>query len=205
MYQQPMSFWEATKLYWTRAFDFKGRSRRKEYWVPIFTESILFTFAFFVFITFILVITAAVAADSTQDKDTAIGIFALFGITGVLFVTLIGLVILIPNLSLFVRRLHDVGRSGKWVLIFYVLPIVLAYLNMGLRYVLETQNLVVLSLILQGIIVMTNLVIAIWGIVWCAQDSQPGPNQWGPNPKAIDNERNHNPYQSNYYQQNPNQ
>ncbi len=61
--------------------------------------------------------------------------------------TLFGLAILVPNLAVGARRLHDTGRSGWW-------------------------QLIVLTII--GIVVL---------IVWYAQDSKPGPNSHGPNPK----------------------
>lgn len=35
----------------------------------------------------------------------------------------------------------------------------------------------------QLIAFVVNLVLIIWCIVWCAQDSEPGTNKWGPNPK----------------------
>lgn len=49
----------------------------------------------------------------------------------------------------------------------------------------------------QLIAFVVNLVLTIWCIVWCAQDSEPGTNKWGPNPKAIGQDRYYNPYQQN--------
>ena len=61
------------------------------------------------------------------------------------------LAVFIPSLAVSVRRLHDIGRSGWWLL---------------------------LSLI--------PLVGAIILIIWYCTDSQPGANQYGPNPKEMD-------------------
>ncbi|WP_414043899.1 DUF805 domain-containing protein [Macrococcus sp. EM39E] len=202
MYQQPMSFWEATKLFWTRAFDFKGRSRRKEYWVPFFTQSILFTLGFSFFL-FMVIIFSAAAAGASNDHNTMLNIFGLSGVLGFLSLILIGLILLIPNLSLLVRRLHDIGRSGKWAILFYIVPILLSYVSMFINFLSDSQNPSVIGLFLHMMIGLFNLVIGIWYIVWCAQDSQPGSNQWGPNPKVLGKDNYHNPYQSNYYQQNP--
>ncbi|WP_414052988.1 DUF805 domain-containing protein [Macrococcus animalis] len=202
MYQQPMSFWEATKLFWTRAFDFKGRSRRKEYWVPFFTQSILFTLGFSFFL-FMVIIFSAAAAGASNDHNTMLNIFGLSGVLGFLSLILIGLILLIPNLSLLVRRLHDIGRSGKWAILFYIVPILLSYVSMFINFLSDSQNLSVVALLLHMMIGLFNLVIAIWYIVWCAQDGQPGSNQWGPNPKVLGDDNYHNPYQSNYYQHNP--
>ena len=60
-----------------------------------------------------------------------------------------GIAIIIPSIAIAVRRLHDIGKSGWWLLLILV-PIA-------------------------GIIL----------IIWFIRDSQPGDNQWGPNPKGI--------------------
>lgn len=51
----------------------------------------------------------------------AIMAFQLFGELGIL-TTLFGLFLVVPALSVTVRRLHDTGRSGRWALL-YLLPI----------------------------------------------------------------------------------
>ena len=86
---------------WTRATEFSGRSRRKEYWMFTLINSL-------------------------------IG-FALM---------------LLPSWSCSVRRLHDTGRSGWWLLLYLVPGI--------------------------GLIVLVFLMF----------DSQPGRNEYGPNPKS---------------------
>src|ERR1700737_521885 len=75
--------------------DFSGRARRREYW---------FYILFYVIILVVLTIC-----------DTIIGTTMGSGI-GIL--TLIYLLaVLIPTLAVTVRRLHDTGRSGWWILI----------------------------------------------------------------------------------------
>jgi len=87
-------------MYWfikvmKQAFDFSSRARRTEYWVFI-----LFTFI----ISFVLAITEAFfGLEVTEDIGPLTGIFYL--------------IILLPSISLTVRRLHDIGRSGWWILI----------------------------------------------------------------------------------------
>ena len=72
---------------------FSGRARRKEFWM----------FALFNFIF------GAVAA----ILDNVLGIAGEQGY-GVIY-ALYGLAVLIPNLAVQVRRLHDVGKSGWWI------------------------------------------------------------------------------------------
>lgn len=84
-----------------KAFNFSDRSRRKEYWM-------------FVLVTFILTIVLSII-------DGAVGLEVAEGV-GILS-TLFSLLIIIPSLSVTVRRLHDIGKSGWWVLISLI-PII---------------------------------------------------------------------------------
>lgn len=78
-----------------RAFDFSGRSRRKEYWMYML---------FYFIIVVILSIFENIFGLVLNDE---IGV-----LTG-----LLGLILIIPSLSVLFRRLHDTGRSAWWILI----------------------------------------------------------------------------------------
>jgi uncharacterized membrane protein YhaH (DUF805 family) len=108
---------------------FSGRARRKEYWM------------FFLFNLIIYVVLALI--------DGLMGTFSPQAGLGVLS-GLYSLAVLIPSLAVTVRRLHDTGRSGWWILIALV-PFI------------------------GGIVLLVFMVL----------DSQPGENQYGPNPKAT--------------------
>ncbi len=82
-----------------RYVQFSGRSRRKEYW---------FFTLFFVLGSFIA--GGLDLALGTLDEETGVGAI------GILF----GLALMLPSLAVTVRRLHDTGRSGWWMLIFFV-------------------------------------------------------------------------------------
>ncbi|MCG7561594.1 MULTISPECIES: DUF805 domain-containing protein [Pseudoalteromonas] len=77
-------------------FEFKGRARRKEYWVFILC-SIL-----------VSVVLGLV--------DVTLGLYSEEAGLGLLS-GLYALAIIIPSIALSVRRLHDTGRSGWWVLL----------------------------------------------------------------------------------------
>ncbi len=81
---------------------FSGRARRKEYWM----------FALF---NLIFVIAAMII-------DNVIGT-TMAGLPYGLFYFLYGLAVLIPSLAVAVRRLHDVGKSG-WFLLIALIPVV---------------------------------------------------------------------------------
>lgn len=108
---------------------FSGRSRRSEYWYFI-----LFYLIIYVALAFVDGITG------TYNSRSGIG----------LLTTIFALGLLIPSLSVSVRRLHDTDRTGWWLLIGLI-PLI-------------------------GVIVL---------IVFFAQDSGPGTNRFGPNPKAA--------------------
>jgi uncharacterized membrane protein YhaH (DUF805 family) len=71
---------------------FSGRASRKEYWM------------FYLFYIIFYIILAVI--------DRALGT--------VLFSTIFFLALLIPNISIATRRLHDTGRSGWWQLILFI-------------------------------------------------------------------------------------
>jgi len=81
---------------------FSGRARRSEYWY--------FYLFFMVFYVAALVVDVAVGSWSA---DAGAGLVS----------TLFSFVLLLPGLAVTVRRLHDTGRSGWWVLLYFV-PIV---------------------------------------------------------------------------------
>ncbi len=89
-------FGNSIKLGFTRYFDFRGRSSRAEYWWWT-----LFTF---------LVGIALFVLDFTLLLITQDVIF-LFGVLRVFF----ALATIIPSIALTVRRLHDLNRTGWWL------------------------------------------------------------------------------------------
>ena len=91
-----MSFPDAVRHVLSHYADFSGRARRAEYW----------WFALFN----LLVSVVAQVVDSSFGTDP-------------LFRVLVTLGLFVPGLAVGVRRLHDVGRSGWWILIALV-PIV---------------------------------------------------------------------------------
>ncbi|MGH3867764.1 MAG: DUF805 domain-containing protein [Pseudonocardiaceae bacterium] len=75
--------------------DFTGRARRKEYWM-------------FVLVNAIIGVVLAIL-------DSALSLPRVFTV-GLLYL-LYSLTVLLPSLAVGVRRLHDTGRSGWWMLI----------------------------------------------------------------------------------------
>ena len=120
-----MNFVEAVQSVFSNFLNFRGRARRSEFW---------YFFLFVFVISFILGVIQILIWG--QDANYLTGIFSL--------------IILIPNIAVSIRRLHDTGRSGFWYLIGFI-PII-------------------------GTIIL---------IIWYCQDSEPGDNKYGPNPKEY--------------------
>ncbi len=78
---------------------FSGRSRRSEFWYFVL---------FYLIIFFVLAMVDGFTGSFNEDSGVGLlsGLFTL------------GL--LVPNLAVTVRRLHDTDRSGWWVLISFV-------------------------------------------------------------------------------------
>ena len=78
---------------------FGGRARRREYWY------------FFLFNTLFSIVLAVLDGNNgTIGQDSGIGMFGGLYTVGVL----------IPSVAVGVRRLHDIGKSGWWMLVCLV-------------------------------------------------------------------------------------
>ena len=86
---------------WKQYADFSGRARRKEYWIFSLINNI---------IIFFLYILQIVTIEST--------LWLIFPI--ILF--LYAMAVFLPGLAVNIRRLHDIGKSGWWYLI-YLIPL----------------------------------------------------------------------------------
>lgn len=104
---------------------FSGRARRREYWM---------------FVLFNLLIYMSLFIVAAASKINAF----------MILYWLYALATLIPSLAVAVRRLHDINKSG-WFMLIGLIPFV------------------------GGFILLYFMV----------QDSQPGDNQYGPNPKGV--------------------
>lgn len=105
--------------------NFEGRARRKSYWLFVLFH----------------ILGALVLSVITNP---------LFGSTRFNSIVIIyWLITLIPTLAIQVRRLHDTGRSGWWLLLIFI-PL------------------------------LGNIIL----LIFFLQDSIPGDNKYGPNPKG---------------------
>lgn len=88
----------------------RGRSTRKEFW----SFSVLASLGYAFFAILLMVGLGALLDALGRDEDASGPLFFL-SVAGGLYV-LYALFLLVPSLCVLVRRLHDMGRSGLWVL-----------------------------------------------------------------------------------------
>ena len=94
-----VSFAQAVKLGFKSYFTFSGRATRAEYW-------------WWLFFTVLAGIVLAVV-------DTLTGTMGMFGDSGLLGF-LFELATLVPSFALGARRLHDINRTGWWLLLVFI-------------------------------------------------------------------------------------
>ena len=136
-----------------RYAEFSGRSRRKEYWMYV-----------------LLLIAVGIVIGIVEGILGLARMIGPYGPISALFL----LATLVPSLAVGVRRLHDTGRSGWWLLIGYG-PFLL---SLCLMLAGITQFAMILSLLaLIGFIVL---------LVFMVLEGTKGPNQYGPDPKGAE-------------------
>ena len=106
-----------------RFFEFTGRSRRKEFWMFVLLNFLVFLILGIIAFGF----GGAAANLEAIDADDTMGVYgAMFSGSGILL-GLWWLIALIPTIAVSVRRFHDRDMSGWWylgVIVGSLLPVV---------------------------------------------------------------------------------
>ena len=97
--QPPLGFNEAVGTCFRKYFDFTGRARRSEFWW------------FFLFLGAISIVATIL--------DMSLFGYAFEDYGPLWIITSVGL--LIPQTSVSARRLHDIGKSGWWLLLYFTI------------------------------------------------------------------------------------
>jgi len=136
-----------------RLFSFFGRARRREYWLTMLPVNVA--------IWGVLFLIASSALDDTSLEGLALGVL---------------LVALVMNLGIAARRLHDRGRSGWWLTVYFGAPVVfmaaIMVLPTGGRYGTWTALLLIP---LFGSLIWTLVELGF-------RKGSHGPNRFGPDP-----------------------
>ena len=113
-----MGFGEAVKSGFTKYATFAGRATRSEFWWWWLFSSLVYAVAF--------LLALILGGSSSSDGVSAVAIIIYL---------VAGLALILPSISVMVRRLHDIDRSGWWywiglvpcvgpiiLIVFYVTP-----------------------------------------------------------------------------------
>lgn len=162
---------------WQRLFDYAGRSRRREYWLFLLFDQLLSA------------LLLGIAFSATPVEALKAGKFEIDPVAILAFLVFLGysLAALLPYCAVTVRRFHDVGRSGWWLL---VVVAVMAANRLGILASLSAKcDPPFIAAHLQSAFLTASQVA---GWVWIyllvtvfVRDGNPSDNRYGPSPKST--------------------
>lgn len=103
------SFGEAVGLFYRNYVNFEGRASRSEHWWPFLMQMIVYIA---LFVAFAFVLGSNSNVETAEFTPAAMGLLMAMG--------LFALINFLPNLSLQVRRFHDLDQTGWLVLVFTI-------------------------------------------------------------------------------------
>ena len=107
-----MTFIDAVRSGFSNYVTFSGRARRSEFW---------FWFLFAIIAGVVAAVLDSMLFPAMMDVQTEMGDgVASFSAQGGPISALVSLGLFLPGLAVAVRRLHDVDRSGWWLLLAFV-------------------------------------------------------------------------------------
>ena len=142
---------EAVGSVYSRYFQFSGRASRAEYWWTVLFNSIV------LLVLVALDVWLVMQIPGVLENPRLIDPFSMFSLY-------FWAVSFIPMLAVTVRRLHDGGFSGFWILL-YLIPPVCAVVQLVAYFVAIATGNTMLVVIVQGISLLSSvaiLVLLLW-------------------------------------------
>ena len=159
-----VEFGEAIGRGFKNYFNFSGRATRAElWWFVLFTQ--------------------------------IISLISIIPILGWIISFVGSIAIIIPSISLSARRLHDIGRSAWWLSVWlllvgawvlWVIGFVIALIGIGeTPYITDEEAWAIIKpwMVRAVIIIVVNIGLGIWWLVWFVKKGDKGPNKYGPDPR----------------------
>lgn len=156
-----------------RFFDFRGRSRRKEYWLWT-----LFVVIASIVLSLVDSVLGLGGNATVQDGAGPAGFSYGAAVRGGWLANAFSLLIFIPGLAVSVRRLHDTDRTGWWLLMPMV-PYLLGAVAMLASIANPASGLMVVGMIAMAAGFVGVIVLLVF---MCLEGTQ-GPNRFGADPK----------------------
>jgi uncharacterized membrane protein YhaH (DUF805 family) len=149
-------------------FGFSGRINRAKWWLTVLVSII---------ISVVAAIIGAAAGETASNVISLIAFIPQFWI----------------SLAAGVKRLHDLNRTGAWLVLFYIGPVILIiffFIVAGVDVAaalmsgdsLDNATIARIGLI-GGVVFLLIFILGIWALIWfgCLRGTV-GPNQYGPDP-----------------------
>ncbi|MEL6947726.1 MAG: DUF805 domain-containing protein [Pseudomonadota bacterium] len=140
-------------------FQFSGRASRKEFW--------MFTLIFMIG-SILLSIVDAMVLGAADGNGILSGLWSLAHF--------------IPSISVAVRRLHDINRTGWWIL-----SILVPALAVGAASGLMAAGLLPGSVVIIGIASVALIAVVILMLYFYCKRGDQGPNTYGADPYGMTN------------------
>ncbi len=185
--------WANFRLAISNYFKISGRATRAEYWCFQLVNFIVI-FALYA-VMFAGMATGLIVRQLDEEGteqaaeqviDTAIGsgsiIIGLAVLLSSLAIILWSLFVLIPNITVTVRRLHDVGWSGWWIL-GYLLFCIFTQMPLFLLEASPENEPATALMVAFGLLWLLTFAYGIFMLVLMVLDSKRGSNAYGPSPK----------------------
>lgn len=170
--------------------DFRGRARRREFWMFTLFNTLVGGGLLAVGGAAVGLLVGGRSADEVNGTTVALTVCG-----SLLLVYVWMLATFLPGLAVRVRRLHDIGLSGKWLLGYYAFYLVcLQWLAASILRFAESgaaqgasewQTAAALWIVVRPT-VLALAVLAAVGIAAMCIGSEKGPNRYGAGPEAVD-------------------
>lgn len=178
-----MTFSDAVRTCFSKFFTLSGRASRPEYWF------------FFLFIVIWSILAGIIDAQfftqvSVTEGD---GVKSVTATSSQPVQSIVSLIVFFPHLAVAFRRMHDTGRIGLYALLPILLILGAAAIlifgiglassfrhggNLDILFTRATLLVVIPTLL----VLFVSPLLVLW---WLSRPSQPGTNQYGPNPYEV--------------------
>lgn len=187
-----MGFKDAVNRCFSKYASFQGRARRREYWC-------FFLFTLLLTVVPIVPVFVMTTLDEMSLVDMETGISPVLMLLLVILAALGMLacfLLLIPCLAVQTRRLHDIGRSGWWVVASLLVSLACSAvpffifgnraMDMGVieqfRQAFQVSSVAGVSMLAFEV---ADLALALVLLLFSLRDSDKGENKYGPSPKYV--------------------
>ena len=117
-------------------------------------------------------------------------------VLGWIIAPLVSIASIIPSISLSVRRLHDIGKSGWWMMVWVGIGLIWVFWSIFLlsgvdsivdeNWIREESDAFWLRVwVSAGVLLIASIALMIVWVVWFVRKGDKGPNKYGLDPRQV--------------------